>query len=114
MIVETSEQVDMQAKAFASVAVRFLQYPKDFQAADDVFREHAFAGPSAVVGLLLGGEGDGLTAAFIGRAAMGVPFGQTLVAAVSEQFGVRVRTQLAAFEEPKVVLSAFAAGHRQD
>ena len=112
MIVETSEQVDTQAKAFASVAVRFLQYPKDLQTADDVFREHAFAGQSAVVGLLLGGECDGLAAAFRGRAAIGVPFGQTLVAAVGKQFGAGVRTQLAALEEPEVVFSAFAAGRR--
>jgi hypothetical protein len=113
-MVEASKQVDTQAKAFASVAVSFLAYPKDLQAADHVLSEHALAGPSAVVGLLLGGECDGLAAAFIGRATVRMSLGQTLVAAVSEPFGVGVRTQLAALEEPESVLSPLAAGHCQD
>jgi hypothetical protein len=111
MIVEASEQVDTRAKAFASVTVSFLAYSKNLQAADHVLSEHTFAGQNAVVGLLRGGECDGF-AAFIGRAAELVPFGQPLIAAVSEQFGARVRPQFAALEEPEVVLSALAAGRR--
>ena len=64
--------------------------------------------------LLLGGERDGLASAFMRRAAVRVPFGQTLVAAVSEQLGARVRPPLATFEEAEIVLSALAAGCRQN
>jgi hypothetical protein len=114
VVVKTSEQMDAQAKAFASMAVGFFEHSENFSATNDVLREYALAGQSAIVSLLLGGERDGLASAFMGRAAVRVPFGQTLVAAVGEQFDARVRMQLAALEEPEIVLSAWAAGHRQE
>jgi hypothetical protein len=92
------------------MTVGFFDHSEHFSAADDVLHEYALAGQKAVMGLLLGGERDGLASAFVRRAAVRMPFGQTLIAAVGEQFGARVRTQLAALEEPEIVLSAWAAG----
>jgi hypothetical protein len=114
VVVKTSESVDAPAKALASMTVGFFEHSENFSAADDVLHEYALAGPSAVMGLLLGGERDGLAAAFVRRAAVRVAFGQTLVAAVGEPFGAGVRTPLAALEEPETVLSAWAAGRCWD
>src|SRR3954452_17500076 len=72
------------------MTVGFFEHSENFSAADDVLHEYALAGQSAVMGLLLGGERDGLASAFVRRAAVRVPFGQTWVAAVGEQCGAGV------------------------
>ena len=114
MVVETGEQVNAQSKAASSMPVGFLEHAADLQAADDVFDQHPLAGQDLVVGALLGRERRLFAPAFERRTAPGVELGQTLVAAVGEQFGGGWHPQAAALEQVKVVFAALAASRRQD
>ncbi len=104
-VVDGSDQIEAQPKAFSPITVTLTQDPKDFQLADDILDQNAFPGQLAVGNLLLCAQRMKFT--FLGwRLAVGVQAGQSLIASIGYNANRSRYSRTALFEQLKIMVAA--------
>jgi hypothetical protein len=83
------DEKETQAETAATVSVAVGDDFEAFEQGDDVFRTHAFAGDGSVSFLVACGQRI-LFAALFGHVCLGVPFLQALIAAIDNDFRLRM------------------------